>query len=179
MKEYNKLMGGVDLLDMLTSISQGCEANDAIYISCGISFMLQRVTVGCYIVEKVRQQVKSIYLYVNSWGVCRSLPKANFPINIQPITWDVRKDGFDHFPKWSEKRVRCKFCAPRFTYVVCMKCEVALCFNKDRNCFLQFHSWWYVIEVSVEFGSTVSYMLHLRKKISIEKIRENVCKVVF
>ena len=31
------------------------------------------------------------------------LPKLNFPINIQLTILDVRKDDFEHFPKWSEK----------------------------------------------------------------------------
>lgn len=53
---------------------------------------------------------------------------------------DVRKDSLDHWPKWNDKRNRCKLpgCSG-FTFVSCNKCSVFLCFNKDKNCFTSFH----------------------------------------
>ena len=159
-KEYKKFMGGVDLLDKLTSLYKpGLRSKQwylyifrhFIHVAVCNSWLLYRRE--CQAVGEtqisLRQFVGSLYESLVKIGTRKrgrpSLetgvpPKANFPVNIQPTTLDVRKDGFDHFPKWSEKRVRCKFCTPGFTYVVCMKCEVALGFNKDRNCFLQFHS---------------------------------------
>ncbi|XP_064461536.1 piggyBac transposable element-derived protein 3-like isoform X2 [Ornithodoros turicata] len=53
---------------------------------------------------------------------------------------DVRLDGVCHFPVFLNKRQRCKH--PQCTgksLVLCEKCQVALCLNKERNCFVQFH----------------------------------------
>lgn len=55
---------------------------------------------------------------------------------------DVRKDGVGHFPVITTKRLRCKHCSPKentFSSVICSKCEVTLCLNKERNCFFDFH----------------------------------------
>lgn len=55
---------------------------------------------------------------------------------------DIRKDGIDHLPYWDETdRSRCKYpgCAGK-TYIICTKCHIPLCLNKDRNCFLRFHT---------------------------------------
>ncbi|KAK3726791.1 hypothetical protein RRG08_058443 [Elysia crispata] len=51
---------------------------------------------------------------------------------------DVRKDGIDHFPYWSVKRDWCSYCNAH-AHLKCFKCNVSLCVNKDRNCFLAYH----------------------------------------
>lgn len=56
---------------------------------------------------------------------------------------DITKDGIGHWPKIVEtkERPRCKLpnCKGRpNTY--CCKCNVALCLNKERNCFIEFHT---------------------------------------
>nr|CAH7726963.1 unnamed protein product [Callosobruchus chinensis] len=55
---------------------------------------------------------------------------------------EVRKDGIDHLPEWREyERNRCKHpdCKCQ-SYIYCVKCQIPLCLNKDRNCFLRFHT---------------------------------------
>ncbi|KAM7311117.1 piggyBac transposable element-derived protein 3 [Ixodes scapularis] len=54
---------------------------------------------------------------------------------------DVRLDKTDHFPLWIETRARCKLpsCQAK-SFVSCQKCNVPLCLNKERNCFLKFHT---------------------------------------
>ena len=49
---------------------------------------------------------------------------------------DVRFDNIDHFPIIEEKRNRCKRenCTGK-TVIVCQKCKVNLCLNKESNCF--------------------------------------------
>lgn len=52
----------------------------------------------------------------------------------------VRQDQIGHWPQWSDKKIRCKF--PKcvgFTHNVCEKCGVALCYTKTKNCFKNFH----------------------------------------
>jgi len=52
----------------------------------------------------------------------------------------IRMDNVDHFPLYQEKRGRCRLpgcmSAP---YIYCKKCEVYLCLDKNKNCFLAFH----------------------------------------
>ena len=53
---------------------------------------------------------------------------------------DARHDGVDHQPLWSDKRQRCKYsCCEALSYVKCVKCNVHLCLNKERNCFTAYH----------------------------------------
>lgn len=52
----------------------------------------------------------------------------------------VRQDQIGHWPRWSDKKMRCKF--PKcvgFTHNMCEKCGVALCYTKTKNCFRNFH----------------------------------------
>lgn len=52
------------------------------------------------------------------------------------------RDGLDHLPEWKEnERNRCKFpdCHSQ-SYIYCTKCQAPLYLNKDRNCFVRFHS---------------------------------------
>lgn len=53
----------------------------------------------------------------------------------------VRQDEIAHWCAWSDKRIRCKYPNCKgFTQVLCEKCGVGLCFNKKNNCFKKFHS---------------------------------------
>lgn len=53
---------------------------------------------------------------------------------------DLRQDATDHWPKWNSNRNRCKFPGCKgFTFVSCKKCDVFLCFNKDKDCYNAFH----------------------------------------
>ena len=62
-------------------------------------------------------------------------PTSQIPVK------EVRLDRVEHFMNWKEKRQRCKLPGCKLmTHVNCSKCNVALCFNKDHNCFLTFHT---------------------------------------
>lgn len=54
---------------------------------------------------------------------------------------DIRTDGLGHDEKRCLSKNRCKLpgCSG-FSRTECVKCKVALCHNKNRNCFAQFHS---------------------------------------
>ena len=53
---------------------------------------------------------------------------------------DVRQDGVNHLPAYTEKRQRCKRCKIGFSYLQCQKCNVWLCLQRERNCFNGFHA---------------------------------------
>ncbi|KAH9360967.1 hypothetical protein HPB48_019569 [Haemaphysalis longicornis] len=55
------------------------------------------------------------------------------------IPRDVRGDETAHWPVWNTKRSRCKMCTSGYTFIACSKCNMSLCLNKDRNCFVAFH----------------------------------------
>lgn len=57
----------------------------------------------------------------------------------RPPVSDVRYDGTDHLPEWGT-RGRCKNSdCWSLSFIKCVKCDVFLCLNKDRNCFFSFH----------------------------------------
>ena len=60
----------------------------------------------------------------------RSLPEA-----------DVRLDQIGHFPEYREVRGMCKMpnCKSRIL-IHCVKCNVPLCMERHRNCFMKFHT---------------------------------------
>lgn len=53
---------------------------------------------------------------------------------------DVRKDGIGHFPAFSAIRQTCKLpgCKSK-VLMYSMKCNVYLCCDQKKNCFLEFH----------------------------------------
>ena len=59
-------------------------------------------------------------------------------VNTTPI--DVRFDGFQHMPEWSQSRQKCKYLGCKgITYICCAKCSKALCFTRSSNCFNKYH----------------------------------------
>ena len=52
---------------------------------------------------------------------------------------DVRYDGVGHLPIKLEGRGRCILCKNGWTDTACEKCDVRLCFNKERNCYRDYH----------------------------------------
>ncbi|MCL4125853.1 UNVERIFIED_CONTAM: hypothetical protein GTU68_039532 [Idotea baltica] len=51
----------------------------------------------------------------------------------------TRLDKISHWPEWDSSQHRCRVCVNAHTKVKCSKCDVGLCFTKNRNCFRQYH----------------------------------------
>jgi hypothetical protein len=52
----------------------------------------------------------------------------------------VRKDGIEHWPEYIQVRQRCKnYNCKSLTNVICIKCKMNLCFTTNRNCFKEYH----------------------------------------
>ena len=53
-------------------------------------------------------------------------------------------DILDHLREFAPSRVRCTFCSSKNvesrTYVRCITSNIALCLQKERNCFQQYHT---------------------------------------
>jgi hypothetical protein len=52
---------------------------------------------------------------------------------------DVQYDAVSHWPEYNPDKARCKLCITSYSRMKCGKCNVALCLNKDKNCFKEFH----------------------------------------
>ena len=61
---------------------------------------------------------------------------AAFPIPVE----DIRFDRVRHFPAFTEKQNRCRFCPRGYSHIMCRKCNIQLCLVKNRNCFYAFHT---------------------------------------
>lgn len=160
---YNKFMGGVDLLDMLSALYKFSFRSRRWYMY----IWWHTVTVvvinawNLYRRDQKKQepQMKPMALRRFQSLVGSSLSRAGKakikcgrPLSSPEATptppckrpscsvpLDVRRDGIDHFPTW-ETRQRCKhFTGNHFSHVYCEKSKVHLCLNKDRNCFFAYH----------------------------------------
>jgi len=74
-------------------------------------------------------------------------PEQTFPpLHCPPVkravepSSDIMLDRFDHFPIHSEKWGRCRLCKIGYTQMTCLKCKILLCFTKDKNCYLEYHT---------------------------------------
>uniref|UniRef100_A0A8P4FX73 PiggyBac transposable element-derived protein domain-containing protein n=1 Tax=Dicentrarchus labrax TaxID=13489 RepID=A0A8P4FX73_DICLA len=161
---YNKFMGGVKLLDMLSALYKFSFRSRRWYMYIWWHTVTVAVINAWNLYrrdhKKLKPRQKPMPLRRFQAAVATSLtsagkgkikngslqsssPEAAPPPRKRPtfsVPPDVRKDGIDHFPTW-EARQRCKHCTGNhFTHVYCGKCKVHLCLNKDRNCFQAYHN---------------------------------------
>ena len=65
-------------------------------------------------------------------------------------------DIVDHLPDFAPSRVRCAFCSSKNvesrTYVRCITCNIALCLQKDCNCFQQYHTKQWLIVTFLKYS---------------------------
>ena len=72
-------------------------------------------------------------------GSARKLKKPSTPVPCP----ELRHDGFEHYPKYTNNRLRCKreMCSGQ-TRVICIKCNVPLCFSSKQDCWKTYHVKW-------------------------------------
>lgn len=167
-KEYNSSMGGVDLLDSFIGRQKIKIRSKKWYMRIFYHLLDITITNAWILYKRVSLQkgtpknrllcladfrVKLGETLCKLGSVSRQVGRPSTEISKRialkrkhhsscPIPpKEVRLDKLDHFPMWVSKRVQCK--SPKckgFTYVRCSKCQINLCFNKDRNCYRQFHN---------------------------------------
>ena len=157
-EEYNKFMGGIDLLDSLTSLyKQKIKSRRWYMYIFWHTLMVASVNSWLWYRRhcKLLQENKTMSFYTFISFIASGLievkakvgrPLSNTPpqnkraLAVKRPVDDVRTDGDSHLPQWKEKRQRCKMNnCERLSYISCLKCGIHLCLNKDRNCFLDFH----------------------------------------
>lgn len=159
-KQYNRHMGGVDLLDSLIGRYKISMRSRKWYMR--LFYHLIDVTIiNAWLLYKkscnsnmklvdFRLDIAQTLCISGTNSTKRGRPslsqveidvkkKKGNAAPIPPV--DVRLDETNHFPTWNGSRVRCKMpkCNSQ-TYVTCAKCSIALCFNQNKNCFREFHT---------------------------------------
>lgn len=160
-KIYNLYMGGVDLLDAMLGFYRIKIRSKKWYLRIAFH-ILDLAAVNAWLLWK-RANKEDMPLMEFKLNVAEGLCKAGKSTqrkrgrpngNVQGLVeekkkrgptaplpqQDVRLDGLYHFPAVMDKRQRCKYprCAAK-SVTQCVKCNVALCLAKERNCFMLFH----------------------------------------
>ena len=152
-EEYNRFMGGVDKLDSLMGISRYSIISKRWYmylfyyfvnvtvVNAWISYkknmsvhclpqkdILLRHFIGQITSDLVHEQSKTVILREHA-------KRARLSRDCE-----ARFDGVDHLPIWAEKKGKCRLCPNnKTTFIKCKKCNVYLCFVRERNCFEAYH----------------------------------------
>ncbi|KAJ8963507.1 hypothetical protein NQ314_005586 [Rhamnusium bicolor] len=169
-KEYNRHMGGVDLIDSFIARHKICIKSKKWYIRLFYHLLDMTVSNAWMLYRRIsavkrgtismpemslfefKQEVAVCLCQVGqSIGVKRGRPSQTSVEEMIATKKrngptqhvppsDVRLDQVSHWRIWSTRN-RCKF--PKctgYSQVSCDKCGVTLCFNKTNNCFRKFHN---------------------------------------
>ncbi|GFT67645.1 piggyBac transposable element-derived protein 2 [Nephila pilipes] len=124
-EEYNKHMGGVDLLDSIISRHKILMRSK----KCCTSLYKMGYNQNAKRGRPCNTSIEQMFQIKRCKGNAQSVPCK-----------DIRRDGINHWPIWSEKRKWCMFPNLKgYTQIECEKCKVGLCYNKVNNCFKNFH----------------------------------------
>ena len=151
-KLYNSKMGGIDLMDQLKSAYQLDRRLKFGFCFRFFFYLFDVTLVDSFIVYKKLENkdltlkefkiciaLKLIASFVSQTVSCPNhcpseYTKVQRPSPIPP----------SHLPIFLETRRRCTVCfqagKENRTFVTHLLCDVALCLQKERNCFLQYHS---------------------------------------
>ncbi|MEI6864815.1 transposase [Flavicella sp.] len=156
-KEYNKFMGGVDLSDMLIELYRIDFKSKKWYMRIFFYLLDMSVVNAWLLYRRVLpvNRAKTLSLLEFKEDVASGLmasvrTKRGRPsespevkhqkkrVSCHPAD-SIRLDSISHWPEWIEHPQRCKKCVNAQSKIICSKCRVALCFTKNRNCYLDYH----------------------------------------
>lgn len=166
-KEYNTYMGGVDLNDMLVSLYRTKIGVKRFYLRI-FFYLIDISIVNAWLLYRrdctLRGDAKHKRLVTFRAEIAYALLRKDFtsssrkrgrpsncdnvpsptpppkrPVNPTPID-DIRYDNLGHWPQHLNPKKRCRECKTAYSRVGCIKCQIALCLTKDKNCFMLFHN---------------------------------------
>ncbi|XP_060810101.1 piggyBac transposable element-derived protein 3-like [Amyelois transitella] len=158
-KHYNAHMGGVDLADMLIALYRTEIKSKKWYLSI-FSQLVDICVNNAWLTyrrdnkrrgEKKYKGLKKFRLEIFKSLLKKGKSMKNINVEDLPTAEkiqkpkrsrpadDVRYDKIDHFPQHGAEYGRCAYCKKGFTTVKCLKCELKLCFVKDRKYFFNYH----------------------------------------
>nr|CAH7757782.1 unnamed protein product [Callosobruchus chinensis] len=141
-QNYNKHMGGVDLLDQSVSTYRinirgkkwwWCLFTHMINVGVVNAWRLYQLTNPG--VDLLEYQRAIVTLYVKCYGKYQIVPLKQR--RVANVSENVRHQEGGHFPEKLEKQLRCAQCHLRARWR-CRKCMVTLCL--ERECFVEYHS---------------------------------------
>jgi len=158
-KLYNQSMGGVDLLDMMSSLYKRQLKSKRWYLYIFYHTVTLAVVNSWFLYRRDCMLLgikKTIPMKVFQATLAQALVKKGKPCRGRPSlaelksppakqrrvatpTPDIRYDCVDHWPIHDAKRNRCKLCTKGFSQWKCHKCEVYLCLFPQRNCYVTYH----------------------------------------
>ena len=166
-KEYNKAMGRVDLVDMLISLYRTRIKTRRWYLMV-LFHCLDIAKVNAWLLYRRyaeqmnvprKQQLMLLKFITNiadslvkggkvptSAGRPRKRRATDTPSPIarkQPAVVpceDVRYDNVAHWPEFRTNKNKRRLCKTNYSRVYCKKCNLCLCLDNSRNCFYDFHT---------------------------------------
>ena len=167
-QEYNKHMGGVDLMDSFLGRYHITIRSKKWYLRV-FFHLLDLTVINAWIIYKknankrgvTKNNILSLGQFRNELAqvLCTigedtevrkgrpstsslehqlDLKRKRGPATVPPPK-DIRRDGCDHLPLVSTS-LRCKYPHCKgYSTIRCSKCNLNLCLNKNNNCFLRFH----------------------------------------
>lgn len=159
-KVYNKHMGGVDLLDMMSSLYKRLVKSRRWYMYVFYHTLTMAMVNAWFlykrdcVVDQVKNplplrkfQAMAATAMMKSGKASKGRPTAAMmmsppvkkrKVSVAPVP-DIRYDKVDHWPLIKPTRNRCRLCKDGRTDMQCSKCKVFLCLVKGRNCFTTYH----------------------------------------
>ena len=59
---------------------------------------------------------------------------------VQELEVAARVDCIGHWPEHRLNKRKCRLCKTGQSRIYCMKCDICLCLNGTRNCFVEYHT---------------------------------------
>ena len=150
-QEYNQFMGGVDLSDqMKVTYEVDRRSKFRIYLQVFFDF-LDITVVNTKIVYNKIESASSLssldFRHSITQTMIRNFSSRKRTVLLSSPSKRSRSPSFDivdHLPDFAPSRVPCAFFSSKNvesrTYVRIITCNIALCLQKDRNCFQQYHT---------------------------------------
>ena len=150
-QEYNQFMGGVDLSDqMKVTYEVDRRSKFRIYLQVFFDF-LDITVVNTKIVYNKIESASSLssldFRHSITQTMIRNFSSRKRTVLLSSPSKRSRSPSFDivdHLPDFAPSRVSCAFFSSKNvesrTYVRIITCNIALCLQKDRNCFQQYHT---------------------------------------
>ena len=143
-QEYNQFMGGVDLSDQMKVTDEVDRRSKFRFYLRAFFDLLDIALVNSKIVCNKIEPAPSLSSLDFRYSIAQTtIRKFSSRRRVVPLS----RPSFgivDHLSDFAPSRVRCVFCSSknveRRTYVRCITCNIALCLQKDRNCFQQYHT---------------------------------------
>ena len=142
--EYNKFMGGVDIMDQMKSYYElDRRSRSRFYIRIFYDLLDIAVVTAFRIYQQLELPEMSLHDFKDC--VAKSLVSRYSSRIRVAVTKGITNVASvaNHLPVFLETRIRCKLCSVNGTQsrtsIKCHTCDVALCLSKERNCFYHYH----------------------------------------